>query len=94
LNTGTAMNAYLLTDRASWLKFGNKGDLALLYAGDPALLNQYSYIPVNAKLHPHVSDASVVKLGNWLIGDGAKELINGYKIDGTSLFTHSIPNLE
>ena len=54
LNTASAMDAYILSDRASWLNFGNKGDLALLFAGDPALFNQYSYLPVNADLHPTV----------------------------------------
>jgi tungstate transport system substrate-binding protein len=26
LNTGTAMGAYIMTDRATWISFGNKGD--------------------------------------------------------------------
>lgn len=44
LNTASGMNAYIMSDRASWLNFGNKGDLALLFAGDPILFNQYAYI--------------------------------------------------
>jgi len=49
LNTASGLNAYILSDRASWLNFGNKGDLALLFAGDPVLFNQYAYLPVNPR---------------------------------------------
>ena len=54
LNTASGMNAYILSDRASWQKFGNKGDLGLLFAGDPVLFNQYAFIPVNPEKHGHV----------------------------------------
>ena len=47
LNTASGLNAYVMSDRASWLKFGNKGDLKLLFAGDKALFNQYACLPVS-----------------------------------------------
>lgn len=87
LNTAAGMNAYILADRASWLNFGNKGDLALLFAGDPVLFNQYAYIPVNPKLHPHVKTDLAVKLEDWLTSPRAGELINSYMINGETLFT-------
>jgi len=87
LNTASGMNAYVLSDRASWLKFGNKGDLKLLFAGDPVLFNQYAYLPVNPTLHPHVKIDLVEKLEAWLTSDRAKELINGYTLNGETLFT-------
>ncbi|WP_058248729.1 substrate-binding domain-containing protein [Tropicibacter naphthalenivorans] len=86
LNTASGMNAYILSDRASWLNFGNKGDLALLYSGDPVLFNQYAYLPVNPELHGHVKSDLVEKLEGWLVSDRAKELINGYEINGEKLF--------
>lgn len=86
LNTAAGMNAYIMSDRASWLNFGNKGDLALLYAGDPNLFNQYAYLPVNPELHPHVKTELVQVLEDWLVSDTAKELINAYKINGETLF--------
>ncbi len=86
LNTASAMNAYVMSDRASWLNFGNKSDLALLFAGDPALFNQYAYIPVNPALHPHVRADLALRLEEWLVGARAKELINGYRVNGESLF--------
>lgn len=86
LNTASGMNAYILTDRASWLNFGNKGDLAVQFEGDPVLFNQYAFIPVNPALHPHVNFDAVNRLEDWLTSDTAKALIEGYRIDGQQLF--------
>ena len=87
LNTASGMNAYILSDRASWLNFGNKGDLELLFAGDPVLFNQYAYLPVNPTRHGHVKTALTAKLEIWLTSPRAAELINGYQINDETLFT-------
>lgn len=86
LNTASGLNAYILTDRASWLNFGNKGALTLLFAGDPALFNQYAYLPVNPARHTHVKADLTQKLETWLTSERAKTLIDGYTIDGETLF--------
>ncbi|KIN77828.1 substrate-binding domain-containing protein [Sulfitobacter mediterraneus] len=86
LNTAAGMNAYIMSDRASWLNFGNKGDLALVYAGDPVLFNQYAYLPVNPDKHAHVKHDLALRLEGWLVSDTAKALINDYKINGETLF--------
>ncbi|MFT6675533.1 MAG: tungstate transport system substrate-binding protein [Sulfitobacter sp.] len=86
LNTAAGMDGYIMSDRASWLNFGNKGDLALLYAGDPVLFNQYAYIPVNPEKHSHIKNDLAMKLEAWLVSDTAKTLINDYKINGETLF--------
>lgn len=86
LNTASGLDAYILSDRASWLNFGNKGDLALLYSGDPVLFNQYAYLPVNPELHGHVKTDLVQKLEDWLVSDRAKALIDSYQINGETLF--------
>ncbi|KEJ88632.1 substrate-binding domain-containing protein [Sulfitobacter donghicola] len=87
LNTATGMDAYILSDRASWLNFANKGDRKLLFAGDPVLFNQYAFLPVNPERHAHVKTALSEKLEAWLTSDKAAELINGYQIGGETLFT-------
>lgn len=86
LNTAAGFGAYILADRASWLNFGNKGDLALLFSGDPALFNQYAYLPVDAGRHPHVNANASRALEVWLTSPTAETLINGYKIAGEALF--------
>ncbi|MDV7144911.1 substrate-binding domain-containing protein [Tropicimonas sp. TH_r6] len=87
LNTASGLDAYLMSDRASWLKFGNKGDLKLLFAGDPALFNQYAYLPVNPEKHGHVKADLAAKLEGWLVSDRARALIDGYQLEGEQLFT-------
>mmetsp|Transcript_28968 Transcript_28968/g.55486 ORF Transcript_28968/g.55486 Transcript_28968/m.55486 type:complete len:267 (+) Transcript_28968:1424-2224(+) len=86
LNTASGLDAYIMSDRASWLNFGNKGGLALLFAGDPVLFNQYAFLPVSPARHPHVKSELVVKLEGWLTSPRAAELIDGYTIDGDTLF--------
>lgn len=87
LNTASGLNAYILSDRASWLNFQNKGQLEVLFSGDPALFNQYAFLPVSAERHPHVQKVLAQKLEGWLTGPRAAALINGYKIEGQTLFT-------
>ncbi len=87
LNTASGMNAYVMSDRASWLKFANKGELELLFAGDPVLFNQYAFLPVNPEKHPHVKAELVLKLEEWLVSERAQTLINGYTLNGEALFT-------
>ena len=86
LNTAAGMNAYILADRASWLNFGNKQDLAIVFEGDPLLFNQYAYIPVNPEKHAHMNVAAAKRLEEWLVSPRAKALIEGYQIDGKKLF--------
>ena len=86
LNTAAGMNAYILADRASWLNFGNKADLTIVFEGDPVLFNQYALLQVNPERHPHVKADAVQQVEDWMTGDAAKEIINGYAIDGQTLF--------
>ncbi len=87
LNTAAGIDAYILSDRASWLNFGNKGNLAVLFQGDPALFNQYAFLPVNPEKHPHVRNDLAMQLEDWLVSEKAKSLIDGYMISGEKLFT-------
>nr|WP_195818916.1 MULTISPECIES: substrate-binding domain-containing protein [unclassified Roseobacter] len=86
LNTAAGLDAYILADRASWLNFGNKAGLDLLYAGDAALFNQYAFLAVNPEKHAHVRNDLALQLEDWLTSPRAAELINGYTINGETLF--------
>ncbi|MEX1234792.1 MAG: substrate-binding domain-containing protein [Roseovarius sp.] len=87
LNIASGMGAYVLSDRASWLNFGNKGDLALLFAGDPELFNQYSYLPVHPDKGDYIKSDLAEELEVWLTSARAKELIDNYRVAGERLFT-------
>lgn len=86
LNTASGMGAYIVSDRASWLNFGNKNGLALLFSGDPTLFNQYAFLPVNPSKNDRVRNDLAQSLEAWLTGPRAAELINNYAIDGETLF--------
>lgn len=87
LNTASGMNAYIMADRASWLNFKNKGQLKLLFSGDPLLFNQYAYLPGNAEKHLHVKSKLAEQLENWLTSPKAQALIAAYTVNGQTLFT-------
>ncbi len=86
LNIASGLNAYAMTDRASWLTFRNKGELALLFEGDPVLFNQYAYLPVSPGVHPRLNTREALQLEAWLTSERARELIDGYTLNGTPLF--------
>jgi tungstate transport system substrate-binding protein len=80
------MGAYVVSDRASWLNFGNKDDLALLFSGDPALFNQYSLLPVAPAKNDRIRNDLAIELEAWLTSPRAADLINNYTINGEKLF--------
>lgn len=86
LNTAAAMDAYILSDRASWLNFANKAGLDLLFSGDPVLFNQYALLPVNPEKNTNIRHDLALALENWLTSPRAAALINGYTINGETLF--------
>jgi tungstate transport system substrate-binding protein len=86
LNTASAMNAYTLSDRATWLNFENRGDLGIVFQGDPALFNQYGVIVVNPEKHPHVKLDDAQAFADWLVSGEGQTAIGEYKIKGDQLF--------
>ena len=86
LNTASSMNAYLLADRATWLAFRNRGELAILVEGDTRLMNQYGVMLVNPEKHPSVKRAEGQAFIDWLISPEGQGAIAGYEIGGEQLF--------
>ncbi|MDT8344138.1 MAG: substrate-binding domain-containing protein [Thermohalobaculum sp.] len=86
LNAGVGMGAYVLTDRASWVSFGNKADHVVVVEGDPRLFNQYGVILVNPAKHPAVKAADGQAFIDWLTGAEGQKAIAGFKVGGEQLF--------
>lgn len=86
LNMASSANAYVLTDRGTWLSFKNRGDLAVLVEGDRRLFNQYGVIVVNPARFPHAKAAEAQKFVNWLVSPAGQAAIAAYKINGEQLF--------
>jgi len=86
LNTASSMNAYLLADRATWLAFKNRGDLAILVEGDKRLFNQYGVMLVNPDKHPSVKKDLGQTFVDWVVSPEGQRAIADYNINGEQLF--------
>jgi tungstate transport system substrate-binding protein len=91
LNTASGMNAYTLTDRATWATFKNRGDLAILVEGDTKLFNQYGVMLVNPAKHPHVKKELGQRFIDYLISPQGQEAIGKFEVEGHALF---FPNYQ
>src|SRR6202790_4041733 len=91
LNTASAMNGYVLSDRGTWISFKNRGDLEISVEGDRRLFNQYGVMLVNPEKFPSVKKDLGQTFVDWLISAEGQAAIAGYKIDGQQLF---FPNAE
>jgi tungstate transport system substrate-binding protein len=86
LNTAEAMNAYVLSDRGTWISFKNRGDLEIVVEGDKRLFNQYGVMLVNPEKYRSVKKDLGQTFIDWLISPEGQAAIAGYKIDGQQLF--------
>lgn len=86
LNIAIGMGAYVMTDRATWMKFGNKGDFKIHVEGDSRLFNQYGVILVNPTKCPNVRASAGQQVIDWLLSDQGQSTISSYQVNGNQLF--------
>jgi tungstate transport system substrate-binding protein len=86
LNTASASNGYVLSDRGTWLNFKNRGDLVIVVEGDKRLFNQYGVMLVSPEKHKHVKKELGQAFIDWLVSPEGQKAINDYKINGEQLF--------
>ncbi len=86
LNIASALGAYVLSDRATWAAFKNRGDLQIVVQGQEALKNQYGVLLVNPEKYPHVQYNAAKKLADWLLSKDGQDAIAHFKIDGQAVF--------
>ena len=86
LNTGIGMASYVLTDRATWIAYGNKGEYGIAIEGDPKMFNQYGIILVNPEKHPDVRAEAGQAFIDWVLSGEGQAAIAGYKVNGQQLF--------
>lgn len=91
LNTGVTMGAYVLTDRATWINYGNKGDYEIAVEGDEALFNPYGAILVSRDHCENVKAEAGQAFIDWIISDEGQQAIADYEVDGQQLF---FPNAD
>lgn len=86
LNIAASTNAYVLSDRGTWLNFKNRADLGIVVEGDKQLFNQYGVIVVNPAKHPHVKKDLAQGFSDWVVSRDGQAAIASYKIGGEQLF--------
>ena len=86
LNTASAMNAYILADRGTWISFKNRGELAVAVEGDKRLFNQYGVMLVNPARHPNVKKDLGQAFVDWVVSPEGQKTIAAYEIGGDQLF--------
>lgn len=86
LNVGIGMDGYVMTDRATWIAFGNKADHDIMVEGDVRLFNQYGIILVNPDRHPGVKGALGQDFVSWILSEDGQSAIAAFKVDGQQLF--------
>jgi tungstate transport system substrate-binding protein len=92
LNAAVAMNAYTMTDRATWIAFNNKSNFKIHVEGDSRLFNQYGIILVNPAKHSHVKAALGQQFIDWILSSVGQRAIANYQVDGQQLFFTKAPN--
>ena len=91
LNTASAMNAYVIADRGTWLSFKNPGDLVIAVEGDKRLFNQYGVILVNVEKHHAAKTTLGQNFIDWLLSAHGQTAIAAYQINGKQLY---FPNAQ
>lgn len=86
LNMAASIDAYTISDRGTWLSFGNKRNLDILFAGDEILLNPYGLILVNPEKFPHVKAAQAKVFADWMTSPKGQKAIGDFRVNGKQLF--------
>ncbi len=86
LNAAVGSGAYAMTDRATWISFGNKQDFEILVEGDDMLFNQYGIIAINPNKCAQVKSEAAQKFVDWMLSAKGQAAIASYQLAGQQLF--------
>jgi tungstate transport system substrate-binding protein len=89
LNAASAMNAYTLSDRGTWLSFNNKGSLIVVVEGDRRLINRYDVIELSPEKHAGSKLGAAKILADWLASAEGQQAIGAFQVNGQKLFNPS-----
>ena len=86
LNAAAATDAYTLSDRGTWLAFGNARNLRILVEGGQNLVNRYDVILLAPGRRPAVLGEAARRFADWLTSPDGQSAIGGYEVAGQQLF--------
>lgn len=91
LTLAVGKNAYTISDRATWVKYGNKQNHIIMVQEDPPMFNQYGIVAVSKEKCPNVKSEAAGMFVNWLLSKEGQMLIGDYRVDEKQLF---FPNAQ
>jgi tungstate transport system substrate-binding protein len=80
------LQAYTLTDRATFAAYRAKTGLAILVEGDPKMFNPYGIIAVNPAKYKDINYRGAMRLIEWITSPAGQKKIAEFKVDGQQLF--------
>ena len=88
LGMAAELGAYTIADRATWLSYPDKGDLAVLCEKDAGLLNPYGVIPVSPSVDARINAEGGAAFADWITGESGQALIAAFGVEafGEPLF--------
>ena len=86
LNIAIATNAFIYTDRATWLKFQNKQDHQIKFSGDKKMFNQYGIVKINPEHCNNLNVKYSDLFFKWITSKQGQSLIYNYQYNGQPLF--------
>jgi tungstate transport system substrate-binding protein len=75
-----------LSDRSTWLAYGDKKQHRIVFEGDPPLFNQYGIIPVSPNRCPDTNVSAAIRVTEWLLSEKGQDIISRYQVAGQQLF--------
>ncbi|MGV3655741.1 MAG: substrate-binding domain-containing protein [Noviherbaspirillum sp.] len=94
LTMAAEMQAYTLTDRATYGAYKAKTGLEVAVEGDPKMFNPYGIIAVNPERHPGINYKGAMQLVEWITSDEGQKKIADFKVDGQQLFFPSAKGMK
>jgi tungstate transport system substrate-binding protein len=94
LNVANEKEAYILSDRGTYLAYSSDLDIEILVEGDSELFNPYGIIPVNPAYHSHVNYQMAMAFVGYITSQQGQKIISEYTAYGKVLFHPSAIKLE
>ena len=86
LTMAAEMQAYTLTDRATYGAYRAKTGLIIATEGDPKMFNPYGIIAVNPAKYKTIIYKGAMQLIEWMTSPEGQKKIAEFKVDGQQLF--------
>jgi tungstate transport system substrate-binding protein len=86
LNMAAELDAYSLTDRATYSAYKAKTGLVVAVEGDTKMFNPYGIIAVNPAKYSSINYKGTMQLIEWITSEEGQKAIGAFKVDGQQVF--------